>query len=251
MASKLLSLSASSLFITTLPKRTKAMKLNHTNNNVILLLLLSFFSGFVSCAIILLSFRGLLYNNSNNIDHVLQQQQQRHDSIVGNNANKNWTLPKLIRNRQNVPFRSTSHNGGTNNNGPIYKQQFIEPFQIHTNIAGISIATIQPGQTIEQHHHESMHEFFYILTGTVTIIYGDNNNDYNNNIINYSSSIVVDNETNRQADAQRQQEQYRQVCSAGYFFHAPPGVNHSFIVDHDAMDNCTMMVIGITTTTTT
>lgn len=45
------------------------------------------------------------------------------------------------------------------------KQQLIEPFRVISNLAGISIATLQPNQTIEHHAHATMHEFFFVLQG--------------------------------------------------------------------------------------
>ena len=63
-----------------------------------------------------------------------------------------------------VPVRNTVH---VDEQGlAITKQQFIEPFDI-PNLAGFSVATFLPGQTmLPPHHHESMHEIFYILAGT-------------------------------------------------------------------------------------
>jgi quercetin dioxygenase-like cupin family protein len=66
-----------------------------------------------------------------------------------------------------VPLSPTSHR----NKDGIYilKQQLIEPFAVSQNLAGISIATLQPHQTIEAHAHATMHEFFYVLEGHGTI----------------------------------------------------------------------------------
>ena len=64
-----------------------------------------------------------------------------------------------------TPIRNTSHKDA--NNRPITKQQLIEPFYV-PNVAGFSVATLQPDQRIDAHEHQSMHEFFYILEGKVT-----------------------------------------------------------------------------------
>jgi quercetin dioxygenase-like cupin family protein len=68
-----------------------------------------------------------------------------------------------IHHLQDTPIRNTSHKDEQGR--PITKQQFLEPFAIPT-VAGVSVATILPGQRVEMHQHESMHEFFYILQGT-------------------------------------------------------------------------------------
>ena len=64
-----------------------------------------------------------------------------------------------------TPIRNTSHKDAYDR--PITKQQLIEPFYV-PNVAGFSVATLQPDQRIDAHEHQSMHEFFYILEGKVT-----------------------------------------------------------------------------------
>ena len=62
-----------------------------------------------------------------------------------------------------TPVRNTAHKD--KHGRPITKQQFLEPFAVPT-VAGFSVATLHPGQSVETHQHESMHEFFYIIEGT-------------------------------------------------------------------------------------
>lgn len=117
--------------------------------------------------------------------------------------------PKVTSSMQqleSVPFRKTSH--GTS------KQQLMEPFSVHPNLAGISVATLQPGQSIERHAHGSMHEFFYVLSGNV--------------------DITVES-TGKAA------------CPRDCFFHAAPGEVHSFEIAANAPSEMKMIVIGLTT----
>jgi quercetin dioxygenase-like cupin family protein len=104
-----------------------------------------------------------------------------------------------------VPLRSTSH--GT------MKQQLIEPFQTHPNLAGISVATLKPGELIEKHSHVTMHEYFYVLSGKV--------------------DVVARNIT--------------KSCTTGCFVFAPAQVPHSFQVPPGSTTAMQMLVIGLTT----
>jgi hypothetical protein len=78
----------------------------------------------------------------------------------------------VIERINDIPLRETSH--GT------LKQQLVEPFTLHPNLAGISVATLQEGERIEQHVHKSMYEFFYILEGTLMIHDDDEENGTDN-----------------------------------------------------------------------
>jgi quercetin dioxygenase-like cupin family protein len=111
----------------------------------------------------------------------------------------------LFQKIDEVPLRSTSH--GTT------KQQLLEPFQAHPNLAGISVATLKPGEWIEKHSHATMHEFFYVLSGKV--------------------DVVARNITN--------------PCTAGCFIFAPAQVPHSFQVPPGSTTTTRMLVIGLTT----
>jgi len=86
----------------------------------------------------------------------------------------------LIRHLDDVPFRKTSHTD--QKGGSIWKQQFIEPFEVLDNLAGISVGTIggrvagsagaaatgeeHQLQIVPEHSHTTMHEFFYVLKGS-------------------------------------------------------------------------------------
>lgn len=67
----------------------------------------------------------------------------------------------IVKHLNDIPTRTTSH--GT------LKQQLVDPFSLHPQLAGISIATLQEGEAIEKHMHETMYEFFYVLKGTLII----------------------------------------------------------------------------------
>jgi quercetin dioxygenase-like cupin family protein len=80
-----------------------------------------------------------------------------------------------IQDLKDIPVSNTSHHD--DHGRPITKQQLVEPFLVPL-VAGISVATILPGQRVEMHNHETMHEFFYVLEGQGTFfVTGDKNND--------------------------------------------------------------------------
>lgn len=109
-----------------------------------------------------------------------------------------------------VPVRSTSH---VDDQGrPITKQQLIDPF-ILPRLAGISVATLQPHQTVTNHQHESMHEFFFVLQGTGTFSVDDTSNQ----------------------------------VSTGSFVHCAPHESHEIIGPADVNDDpLKMLVVGVT-----
>lgn len=76
----------------------------------------------------------------------------------------------LVQRLETIPARPTSHQDDQGR--PITKQQLIEPFLI-PRLAGISVATLLPGQRVKRHQHGSMVEFFLILEGTGTFIIGN------------------------------------------------------------------------------
>src|SRR5210317_1140902 len=78
---------------------------------------------------------------------------------------KQLQVPGSFQELESVPFRKTSHMDDQGR--PITKQQLIDPFVL-PRLAGISVATLLPGQRVSMHEHESMHEFFFILDGRGT-----------------------------------------------------------------------------------
>jgi Cupin domain len=95
---------------------------------------------------------------------------------------------------ENVPLRSTSH--GTT------KQQLVEAFAVHPNLAGLSVATMTRRQIIERHVHPSMHEFFYVLQGKLSI-----------SVLAFNSTVPK-----------------TMQCGVDCLFHAVPGEPHEFAV---------------------
>jgi quercetin dioxygenase-like cupin family protein len=118
-------------------------------------------------------------------------------------------IHSTIQHIRDVPYRKTSH--GTT------KQQLVEEFSVHPDLAGISVATLLQGQTIKQHVHESMHEFFYVFEGEVDIT------------VDYYPDRPMTN-----------------PCSYGCFFHGIPGEPHEFSVRADAPNYAKMLVIQLT-----
>lgn len=73
-----------------------------------------------------------------------------------------------IQELSEIPTRNTSHIDKATGKS-ISKQQIIDPFVI-PHLAGFSVATILPGQTVDSHQHQSMHEFFFILEGKAVFV---------------------------------------------------------------------------------
>jgi hypothetical protein len=116
----------------------------------------------------------------------------------------------IIKHIDDVPIRQTSH--GT------LKQQLVEPFALHPNLAGISIATLHDGERVERHSHATMFEFFYVLDGTLLI------------------RDDID-------------EKLWRECNVGCFYQGAPGESQEFSVKSGA-GPVRMMVYQLTTTTT-
>jgi quercetin dioxygenase-like cupin family protein len=114
-----------------------------------------------------------------------------------------------VRHISNVPVRATSH---VDDQGrPITKQQLVEPFDV-PNIAGFSVASVKPGQSIANHVHESMMELFYVLSGSGMV-------------------RINQNEENR--------------IETGHFIRVVPGEYHSFWVDPTESQEMRMLVCGV------
>ncbi|CAJ1936569.1 unnamed protein product [Cylindrotheca closterium] len=85
--------------------------------------------------------------------------------IRDSNNQKSTLVSGSFQQLESVPVRSTAH---VDDQGrPITKQQLINPFVL-PRLAGISVATLESGQTVAKHEHDSMHEFFFILQGKAT-----------------------------------------------------------------------------------
>lgn len=104
----------------------------------------------------------------------------------------------------NIDFSYTSH-GST-------KKQIIPPFQLHPNLAGISVAYLEPGQNVEQHVHPSMHEFMFVLDGSMTVKF---------------------------------QEHEQRVCGKDCLFHGAPTEPHSF--QPDPVSGVQFLLVQLTT----
>jgi quercetin dioxygenase-like cupin family protein len=94
---------------------------------------------------------------------ILVGQRRNYCSLTTTNAQEqqhagNTVVAGSVHRLSETPVRVTSHKG-------VMKQQFLEPFVV-PRVAGYSVATIHPGQSVETHQHESMHEFFYVTKGT-------------------------------------------------------------------------------------
>jgi len=103
------------------------------------------------------------------------------------------TTSSRIWNLAEVSPTSTSH--GTS------KRQFISPFQVHPSLAGVSMASLQPGERIETHVHPTMHEFMYVVQGRMRVTF------------------------------ETKQSRQQQECATGCLFHGAPNEPHSFRAD--------------------
>jgi mannose-6-phosphate isomerase-like protein (cupin superfamily) len=126
--------------------------------------------------------------------------------------------PSFVQRVGEIPLQPTSHPG-------ISKQAILQPFDIAANLAGLSIASIEPGKTIEKHCHPTMFEFFYILSGDGYVVLSPANSDA------------------------KAQSGSKQSLRAGDFLQTAPGDFHSFGVDDDGetKEPLRMIYFGITT----
>jgi mannose-6-phosphate isomerase-like protein (cupin superfamily) len=121
-----------------------------------------------------------------------------------------------------VPLQSSAHSG-------VYKQQFIEEFTVHPLLAGLSVATLRPGQSIPRHVHPTMHEFFFVLQGNLSIEVEEMSSD---------SSSLDPTVTTRRYD-----------CGVDCLFHAVPGEPHAFaVVPHNATSNVQGLLVQLLAT---
>mmetsp|Transcript_8099 Transcript_8099/g.19597 ORF Transcript_8099/g.19597 Transcript_8099/m.19597 type:complete len:173 (+) Transcript_8099:3-521(+) len=139
--------------------------------------------------------------------------------IRGRNQ-KSTLVSGSIQQLESVAVRSTSH---VDDQGrPITKQQLIDPFVL-PRLAGISVATLQHGQTVSSHQHKSMHEFFFILQGRAT--------------------FRVEKEVKGETKADKQVVQ----VSRGSFVHCAPHEMHEIIGPSDPNEEpMKMFVVGVT-----
>jgi quercetin dioxygenase-like cupin family protein len=115
------------------------------------------------------------------------------------------TSSQAIINAADVPWTKTSHAGVGE------KQQLVSAFSHHSNLAGISIGRMQPGERIVSHVHSDMHEYFFVLSG----------------------KVYFDLESNETSE----------LCQGGLFVHAAPGVAHSLWVANDAVEEARFFYI--------
>jgi len=118
------------------------------------------------------------------------------------------TGPFMFLRTPDVPFHKTSHVDA--NGDAILKKQLVEPFTIAPNIAGISLATLKPGQTVSYHSHASMAEMFYVISGSGILHAGEK----------------------------------EQTLAPGDFFSIPPPMRHE--IQGGSSEDLVMMVVGVT-----
>lgn len=120
-----------------------------------------------------------------------------------------------------IPLQATSHEG-------VNKQSLVPSFAIHPNLAGLSVASIQPGQTIEKHHHPTMYEFFYVISGEGYV---------------KTTLAQPDNSSSQQPGKSEETFQLRQ----GSFIQTIPDDFHSFGVGKERTKPLQMIYLGVTT----
>jgi hypothetical protein len=160
------------------------------------------------------------------IDCTIYVQQQERKSATSSSS-------RVIR-LQDVPLKSTSHVYGPQGR-PIAKQQLVDPFTLVNNLAGISVTSLLPGQSVTRHAHDSMHEFFYILDGDGLV-----------DISNSSSSGNNDAESNISASSSSSSSSWMSV-SKGSLVYAAEREAHAFHVPENASQPMQMIFFGLTT----
>ena len=148
-----------------------------------------------------------------------------------------------------LPLKSTSHVDAQGR--PITKQQLIDPFTLVDNLAGISVTSLLPGQSVTRHSHDSMHEFFYILDGQ-GLVQIDNDDIISNN--NNSSSSGNDNAESNNASLSSSSSSSSSTSSSwrsiskGSLVYAAEQEAHAFHVPENASQPLQMIFFGLTTT---
>lgn len=137
-----------------------------------------------------------------------------------------------------TPMRATSHMDSATNQ-PIMKQQLLEAFLV-ANLAGLSVATLLPGQMVPSHHHNpDFHEFFYILEGNGFLYL--NNDDSDDNSKGSGKEV-----RNSLQSKKKKNPQHPMPFDAGTFIHIVPGDAHALSVSADANEAMKMVVFGVT-----
>jgi mannose-6-phosphate isomerase-like protein (cupin superfamily) len=141
---------------------------------------------------------------------ILHRQQSSSFVVVGTRTavpllpgTKNGPISRIWQTDDIV--RSYTSHGST-------KKQIIQPFQLHPNLAGISVAYLEPGQDVEQHVHPSMHEFMFVLDGSMTVKF---------------------------------HEHEKRVCGKNCLFHGAPTEPHSF--QPDPVSGVQFLLVQLTT----
>jgi quercetin dioxygenase-like cupin family protein len=106
----------------------------------------------------------------------------------------------------------------------------VESFHIADNVAALSVASIDPGKTIEKHNHPTMYELFFILSGEgyVTLTSSSTTPEYDNDISTKTT-------------------QRTEILKPGVFLQTAPGDFHSFGVDESRQEPLRMIYFGVTT----
>jgi quercetin dioxygenase-like cupin family protein len=147
-------------------------------------------------------------------------QGNRSSDDVRDSNQKTTLVSGGVQQLESVPVRSTAHVDGQGR--PITKQQLIDPFVV-PRLAGISVATLQSGQTVSSHQHESMHEFFFILQGKATF------------------------RVEKAAKGETKAEQQVVPVSKGSFVHCAPHEMHEIVGPSDRNEEpLKMFVVGVT-----
>jgi hypothetical protein len=186
-----------------------------------LYLILSF-----ACGYYVGTYNGRISQKTTTIKAVLDQKKRRRAS-------------QIIR-LDNVPLTSTSHVDNAHGRS-ITKQQLIEPFVLAHNLAGISVTSLLPGQTVYRHVHESMQEFFYILDGQGLVQLDDND------MTEQEETTRGIPKNSRNTSVESSTLSWRSV-SKGCLVYAAAREAHAFHVPENASQSMQMIFFGLTTT---
>ena len=139
-------------------------------------------------------------------------------------SDRNGYTESFISHQSELPLQRTPHVG-------VNKQVLLAPFRVADNFAGVSIARVESGQTIELHHHPTMFEFFYILSGEGYV------------------SIIEKPKQAKPSHGIRQSDEKgaKSPLVQGSFLLTAPGDYHSFGVEKDKTAPMQMIYFGVTT----
>ena len=162
---------------------------------------------------------GFLLGGRGSSSHNTTNNQLRVD--VDKDAPASNKITSFVSHVDELPLQATSHAG-------VNKKVLSSPFDLASNFAGFSMASIQPGQRIESHHHPTMFEFFFVLSGEGYV----------------ATTTIANDASDQQSSNSNNNNEVTSPLRKGSFLLTAPGDFHSFRVDNDKTEPLQMMYFG-------